>query len=85
MPDSYDRVMAEQYGGTHYKNHKIQPWEIWEAYNLDGWEASALKYLLRHKYKGNSLEDLLKAKHNIEYLIAREERKLNESKNNTSR
>ena len=81
MTDSYDDVMSKQYGGSHYKNHRIQPWEIWEEYKLDGWEASALKYLLRHKYKGNSLEDLLKAKHNIEYLIAREERKLHEIKN----
>jgi len=77
MSDNYDRVMAVQYGGNHYKNHEIQPWQIWEAYDMNGWEASAVKYLLRHKYKGNSLEDLMKAKHNIEYLIAREERKLN--------
>jgi hypothetical protein len=77
MNDNYDRVMAVQYGGNHYKNHEIQPWQIWEAYDMNGWEASAVKYLLRHKYKGNSLEDLMKAKHNIEYLIAREERKLN--------
>lgn len=73
--DSYEQVMSKQYGGSHYKGHKIQPWEIWEAYNMNGWEASALKYLLRHKYKGDSIGDLMKAKHNIEYLIAREERK----------
>lgn len=73
--DSYEEVMSKQYGGSHYKGHGIQPWEIWEAYDMNGWEASALKYLLRHKYKGNSLGDLMKAKHNIEYLIAREERK----------
>lgn len=73
--DSYEQVMSKQYGGSHYKGHKIQPWEIWEAYDMNGWEASALKYLLRHKYKGDSIGDLMKAKHNIEYLIAREERK----------
>ena len=75
MMDSYEQVMSKQYGGSHYKGHKIQPWEIWEAYDMNGWEASALKYLLRHKYKGDSIGDLMKAKHNIEYLIAREERK----------
>ena len=73
--DSYEQVMNKQYGGSHYKGHKIQPWEIWEAYDMNGWEASALKYLLRHKYKGDSIGDLMKAKHNIEYLIAKEERK----------
>lgn len=75
MMDSYEQVMSKQYGGSHYKGHKIQPWEIWEAYDMNGWEASALKYLLRHKYKGDSIGDLMKAKHNIEYLIAKEERK----------
>jgi hypothetical protein len=73
----YEEVMSVQYGGSHYKNHKIQPWEIWAAYDMDGWEASATKYLLRYKYKGKPLEDLYKLKHNIEYLIAREERKHN--------
>lgn len=73
----YEEVMSVQYGGSHYKNHKIQPWEIWAAYNMDGWEASATKYLLRYKYKGKPLEDLYKLKHNVEYLIAREERKHN--------
>jgi hypothetical protein len=73
--DSYEEVMSKQYGGSHYKGHKIQPWEIWEAYDMNGWEASALKYLLRHKYKGDPMGDLMKAKHNIEYLMAKEERK----------
>jgi len=73
----YEEVMAAQYGGNHYKDRKIQPWEIWAAYEMDGWEASATKYLLRYKYKGQALEDLYKLKHNVEYLIAREERKEN--------
>jgi len=72
----YDEVMATQYGGNHYKDRAIQPWEIWEAYDMDGWEASALKYLLRYKDKGKPLEDLHKCMHNIQYLIAKEERKL---------
>jgi hypothetical protein len=72
---NYDKVMAEQYGGNHYKERAIQPWEIWEAYDMNGWEASALKYLLRYKDKGKPLEDLYKCLHNVQYLIAKEERK----------
>jgi hypothetical protein len=72
----YDDVMATQYGGNHYKDRAIQPWEVWEAYDMNGWEASALKYLLRYKDKGKPLEDLHKCMHNIQYLIAKEERKL---------
>lgn len=72
---NYDDVMSIQYGGNHYKDRKIQPWEVWEAYDMNGWEASAVKYLMRWKDKGKPLEDLYKALHNVQYLIAREERK----------
>ena len=71
----YEEVMEIQYGGNHYKERAIQPWEVWEAYDMNGWEASALKYLLRYKDKGKPLEDLQKCLHNIQYLIAKEERK----------
>lgn len=73
----YEEVMSVQYGGNHYKDRKIQPWEVWEAYDMNGWEASAIKYLMRWKDKGKPLEDLYKALHNVQYLIAREERKQN--------
>jgi hypothetical protein len=73
---NYDDVMATQYGGNHYKERAIQPWEVWEAYDMNGWEASALKYLLRYKDKGKPREDLYKCLHNVEYLIAKEERRL---------
>lgn len=72
----YEQVMATQYGGNHYKERAIQPWEVWEAYDMNGWEASALKYLLRYKDKGKPLEDLYKCMHNVQYLIAKEERKV---------
>jgi len=52
---------------------------------MNGWEASALKYLLRYKDKGKPLEDLYKCMHNIQYLIAREERKQTNAKQNTSK
>ena len=78
--DKYDTVMSTQYGGNHYKDRKIQPWEVWEAYDMNGWEASALKYLLRYKDKGKPLEDLHKCLHNIQYLIAKEERAAHEIK-----
>jgi len=74
---SYEDLMKVQYGGTHYKDYTIQPWEIWEAYKMDAFEGSVLKYLLRYKDKGKPIEDLYKCRHNLEYLIAREERKAN--------
>lgn len=73
---NYDEVMSDQYGGNHYKDKAIQPWEVWEAYDMNGWEASALKYLLRYKSKGKPLEDLYKCRHNVDYLIAKIEREM---------
>ena len=58
-----------QIGGNHYVKRSIQPWEVWEAYDMNPWEAIALKYLLRHKDKGKPLEYLKKCKHYLEYLI----------------
>jgi hypothetical protein len=63
-------VQTRQVGGDHYVRHSIQPWDIWREYNLDPWEASALKYLLRRKE--NRLTDLEKCRHYLDYLIERE-------------
>lgn len=61
-------VDRKQVGGDHYTMHKIQPWDIIDAYGLDFYEGNALKYLLRYKDK-NGAEDLEKAIHYIERII----------------
>lgn len=70
-PSSSQKIdsVSYQVGGNHYVKRKIQPWEIWKAYEMNPWEANALKYLLRYKDKGKPLEDLKKCKHYIEFLI----------------
>lgn len=60
-----------QVGGQHYAKHRIQPWDVIDEYNLDFYEGSALKYLLRRKQ--NRLEDLRKLAHYVERMIEREE------------
>lgn len=62
--------VKRQVGGTHYTNMDIQPWEIIERANLDFWEGNVIKYVMRYKDK-NGLEDLLKARHYLDYLIER--------------
>lgn len=62
-----NKVLQKQEGGNHYKEKKIQPWEIIEEYNLDFWEGNILKYLLRQK--DNRLLDLKKIIHYTEYCI----------------
>ena len=62
---------SRQIGGDHYRKHRIQPWDIWEAYGLDAFTGAILKYLLRDK--GNRLEDLKKPRHTLDKLIESEE------------
>ena len=56
-----------QVGGSHYKKHDIQPWDIIDMYDLNFYEGNVLKYLLREK--GDLLEDLQKCKHYLEKII----------------
>ena len=61
----------KQIGGSHYASMKIQPSEfINKNNNLPFAEGNAIKYLCRHKQKGQK-EDLLKAKHYIDMAIER--------------
>ena len=68
MEDAGD-VMAKQVGGTHYKGATFQPWDIFMQYGLDPWSANVVKYILRFPKKAGK-QDLEKAKHYIEFLLA---------------
>ena len=60
-------TLKRQVGGNHYKDMKIQPWQIIDAHNLDFYEGCVIKYILRRKT--NREEDLKKAIHCIEHII----------------
>jgi hypothetical protein len=66
-------VSAKDYqiGGSHYKDKVIQSIEYILANNLDFCEGNVIKYVSRWRQK-NGLDDLLKAKHYLEFLIERE-------------
>lgn len=61
--------METQVGGDHYTGFAIQPWDIITAYELNFFEGSVLKYILRWRRK-NGLEDLHKARHVLAKLIS---------------
>ena len=48
-----------QVGGDHYKNLTIQPTEYIMANKLNWCEGNAVKYVTRHRVKGEGLQDLL--------------------------
>ena len=61
-----------QIGGNHYKDMAIQPIEYTMKNNLNFCQGNIVKYISRYKSK-NGIEDLKKAKHYIDLLIAHEE------------
>jgi hypothetical protein len=63
-----DYVRNKQISGNHYKT-KIEPWDVFLDWGLDPWACNVIKYVQRHRKK-NGKEDLEKAKHYIEFLIA---------------
>lgn len=62
---------STQVGGTHYKSMAIQPAHFCHANGLGFLVGSVIKYVCRYRSK-NGLQDLLKARHFIDLLIAEE-------------
>jgi hypothetical protein len=66
--EAHPKATDKQVGGNHYKDKKLQPWDIIDALDLNFYEGNALKYLIRYKEK-NGVEDLKKSIHYIEKII----------------
>lgn len=48
-------------GKSDYAEHKIQPWDIWEEYHLNPWDADIVKRVLRTKEEdGMTLQEAKK-------------------------
>ena len=62
-------------GKSDYAKHKIQPWDIWEEYELDPWRADIVKRILRNKEDEDPVLDLEKIKHICDKLIDMEKKK----------
>ena len=68
LPESL-KANETQVGGDHYRKYgELQPWDTWMPWNLNGFQANILKYVVRYRDKGG-LKDLEKAKHFLEKLI----------------
>lgn len=67
-------ALKQQVGGSHYKDLPIQPVEYILKNNIPFIEGSVIKYVTRWRAK-NGVEDLRKARHFLDILIANEENK----------
>ena len=64
------KASDKQVGGTHYKDMVVQPAEFINKNKLLFAEGNAIKYICRHKAKGE-LKDIEKAIHYLEMIIER--------------
>ena len=69
---SEEKAINKQVGGDHYQGFAIPPAEYNQKNNIPFMEASAIKYVSRHRLKGtdeDGRQDLEKAKHCIDMAI----------------
>ena len=67
-----DRALKQQVGGEHYKGCKIQPGEYIHANGLDYLEGNVIKYITRHRTKGEGRKDIEKAIHYAQLILEME-------------
>ena len=62
----------KQIGGDHYKDCGIQPVEYIHANDLNYFEGNVIKYITRHRTKGEGKKDIEKAIHYLQMIIERD-------------
>ena len=67
-----ERALEQQVGGQHYKGCKIQPVEYIHANGLDYLEGNVIKYITRHRTKGEGRKDIEKAIHYAQLILEME-------------
>ena len=67
-PSSTD-PLNKQVGGSHYKSCRIQPVEYIYANDLNYFEGNIIKYITRHRTKGEGRKDIEKVIHYAELIL----------------
>ena len=67
-PSSTD-PLDKQVGGSHYKSCGIQPVEYIYANDLNYFEGNIIKYITRHRMKGDGRKDIEKVIHYAELIL----------------
>jgi hypothetical protein len=63
------KALTTQVGGSHYRDCGIQPVEYIHANNLDYFEGNVVKYITRHRTKGQGRKDIEKAIHYAQLIL----------------
>jgi|TARA_R100001443_G_scaffold19604_2_gene31354 hypothetical protein len=62
-------ALDKQVGGSHYKDCAIQPVEYIYSNGLDFLEGNVVKYITRHRTKGDGEEDIRKVIHYAQMIL----------------
>lgn len=49
VAETAENIRSYNVGESDYSKHKIQPWDIWNEYKLNPFDADIVKRVLRHK------------------------------------
>ena len=71
------KPLDKQIGGNHYKDCGIQPVQYIHANKLDYLEGNVIKYITRHRTKGQGKKDIEKAIHYAQLILELEYEKEN--------
>ena len=63
IPTEGSEHLQHNVGTSNYAEHIIQPWHIWQDWNLNPFDADAIKRLLRTKQGSSRIEDYEKVIH----------------------
>lgn len=58
-----NETRSHNVGKSDYSRHTIQPWSIWQDYNLNPWDADIIKRVLRTKEGDSRILDYQKIIH----------------------
>jgi phage pi2 protein 07 len=67
-----NKALDVQVGGNHYKDCKIQPVEYIYSNKLDFLEGNVVKYITRHRTKGDGEADIRKVIHYAQMILQME-------------
>ena len=62
------KASEKQVGGDHYRSLPIQPGQFIRANDIGWYEGNAIKYICRHKQKGER-QDIEKAIHYLQLIL----------------
>lgn len=79
--NEHNDTRTHNVGTSDYSQHLIQPWAVWQDWNLNPWDADIIKRVLRNKLGSSRKEDYAKIIHICQERIRQIETKVDNQVN----